>query len=89
VRTLLQSFSTVGAFEEHVRSIAELEAREARLRAEMSFVEMAFGRPATGASQAAGGDAASGRGDARHLGLSSCRGSGRIAGGGAAGAVGL
>jgi hypothetical protein len=84
VRTLLQSFATVGAFEALVQSIAELEAREARLRA-----EMAFGRPATGASQAAGSDAASGRGDARHLGLSSCRGSGRIAGGGAAGAVGL
>jgi hypothetical protein len=50
---LLQSYATVGAFEALVQSIAELEAREARLRAEMAFVEMAFGRPAAGASQGA------------------------------------
>lgn len=54
--TLLQAYATVEDFEALRESIAELTAREARLRAEMAFTDMVFASHGAGGAPVEDGD---------------------------------
>lgn len=58
--TLLQAHGTVEEFEALMQSIAELEAREARLEAETAFVDIVFARSEVGGAPAEPGELSSG-----------------------------